>query len=118
MIKLFSIEGVDITQKNFQQILIRGDGKDQFNQIINQVNLKINTDHKKVLLQKQERQTYGKILDFTPAIPMLIKLIGIVKYGSCHYSPYHFDEKTTATRRGWLGFKFIVSMLIFITTHY
>ena len=35
MTKLFSIEGVDITQKNFQQILIRGDGKDQFNQIIN-----------------------------------------------------------------------------------
>ena len=34
MTKLFSIEGVDITQKNFQQILIRGDGKDQFNQII------------------------------------------------------------------------------------
>ena len=35
MTKLFSIDGVDITQKNFQQILIRGDGKDQFNQIIN-----------------------------------------------------------------------------------
>ena len=35
MTKLLSIDGVDITQKNFQQILIRGDGKDQFNQIIN-----------------------------------------------------------------------------------
>ena len=35
MTKIVSIEGVDITQKNFQQILIRGDGKDQFNQIIN-----------------------------------------------------------------------------------
>ncbi len=35
MTKLISIDGVDITQKNFQQILIRGDGKDQFNQIIN-----------------------------------------------------------------------------------
>ena len=34
MTKIVSIEGVDITQKNFQQILIRGDGKDQFNQII------------------------------------------------------------------------------------
>ena len=34
MTKLVSIEGVDITQKNFQQILIRGNGKDQFNQII------------------------------------------------------------------------------------
>ena len=34
MTNLVSIEGVDITQKNFQQILIRGNGKDQFNQII------------------------------------------------------------------------------------
>lgn len=59
-------------------------------------------------LQKQERQTDGKILDCTPAIPMLIKLIGIVKYGSYHYSPYHFVEYYTNA----------VSMLIFITTHY
>ena len=35
MTKLLSSEGVDIYQKNFQQILIRGDGKDQFNEIIN-----------------------------------------------------------------------------------
>ena len=35
MTKLISIDGVEITQKNFQQVLIRGDGKDQFNQIIN-----------------------------------------------------------------------------------
>ena len=35
MTKLLSVDGVDITQKNFQQILIRGDGKDQFNQIVN-----------------------------------------------------------------------------------
>ena len=32
---LISTDRVHITQKNFQQILIRGDGKDQFNQIIN-----------------------------------------------------------------------------------
>ena len=31
MTKLLSIDGIDIVQKNFQQILIRGDGKDQFN---------------------------------------------------------------------------------------
>ena len=36
MTQLLSSQGVDITQKNFQQIIIRGDGKDQFNQIINQ----------------------------------------------------------------------------------
>ena len=35
MTKLISIDGVEIIQKNFQQVLIRGDGKDQFNQIIN-----------------------------------------------------------------------------------
>ena len=34
MTKLLSSEGVDIYQKNFQQILIRGDGKEQFNEII------------------------------------------------------------------------------------
>ena len=33
MTKVVSTDKVDITQKNFQQILIRGDGKDQFNQI-------------------------------------------------------------------------------------
>tara|TARA_B100000123_G_C25697258_1_gene413666 strand:+ start:482 stop:1006 length:525 start_codon:yes stop_codon:yes gene_type:complete len=34
MTKIISIDGVEITQKNFQQILIRGDGKEIFNQII------------------------------------------------------------------------------------
>ena len=36
MTQLLSSQGVDITQRNFQQIIIRGDGKDQFNQMINQ----------------------------------------------------------------------------------
>ena len=35
MTKLLSSRDVDISQRNFQQIIIRGDGKDQFNQIIN-----------------------------------------------------------------------------------
>ena len=35
MTKILSIEGVNIEQKNYQQIIIRGDGKDQFNQSIN-----------------------------------------------------------------------------------
>ncbi len=34
MTKLLSSEGLDIYQKNFQQVLIRGNGKDQFNQTI------------------------------------------------------------------------------------
>ena len=35
MKKIISIDGVEIIQKNFQQVLIRGDGKEKFNQIIN-----------------------------------------------------------------------------------
>ncbi len=35
MTKIVSINGVEITQKDFQQVLIRGDGKEKFNQIIN-----------------------------------------------------------------------------------
>ena len=34
MTKILSMTGVNIFQKNFQQLLIRGDGKDQFNQTI------------------------------------------------------------------------------------
>ena len=34
MTKILSIEGVDIDQKNYQQVIIRGDGKDQFNQSV------------------------------------------------------------------------------------
>ena len=35
MTKILSIDGVEITQKNFQQVLIRGDGKENFNKIVN-----------------------------------------------------------------------------------
>ena len=30
-----SLEGIDIIQKNYQQVIIRGDGKEEFNQFIN-----------------------------------------------------------------------------------
>ena len=36
MMQLLSSKGVNISQRDFQQVIIRGDGKDQFNQIINQ----------------------------------------------------------------------------------
>ena len=36
MTKLLSSKGVEISQRNFQQVIIRGNGKDQFNRIINQ----------------------------------------------------------------------------------
>jgi heterotetrameric sarcosine oxidase gamma subunit len=32
---IVSLEGVDIIQKNYQQVIIRGDGKEEFNQFIN-----------------------------------------------------------------------------------
>jgi heterotetrameric sarcosine oxidase gamma subunit len=35
MTKILSIEGLDIDQKNYQQVIIRGNGKDQFNETIN-----------------------------------------------------------------------------------
>ncbi len=35
MTQIISIEGVEIVQKKFQQILLRGDGKDKFNEIVN-----------------------------------------------------------------------------------
>jgi heterotetrameric sarcosine oxidase gamma subunit len=36
MKKILSLEGVDIIQKNYQQVIIRGDGKEEFNQYIKQ----------------------------------------------------------------------------------
>ena len=35
MTNILSLDGVVIVQKEFQQVIIRGDGKEQFNQIIN-----------------------------------------------------------------------------------
>jgi heterotetrameric sarcosine oxidase gamma subunit len=35
MTKILKIEGVDIIQKNYQQVIIRGDGKEKFNQTLN-----------------------------------------------------------------------------------
>ena len=32
---IISLEGVDIIQKNYQQVIIRGDGKEEFNQFVN-----------------------------------------------------------------------------------
>ena len=35
MTKILSIEGLNIIEKNYQQVIIRGDGREQFNQKIN-----------------------------------------------------------------------------------
>ena len=31
---IVSLEGLDVIQKNYQQVIIRGDGKEEFNQSI------------------------------------------------------------------------------------
>ena len=81
MTKLISIDGVEIVQKNFQQILIRGDGTDKFNQTINNEisvfppskNLKILKKEKYILAKNSfdqwsliytDKIDYGKILEF------------------------------------------------------
>ena len=81
MSKLLSTDGVDISQKNFQQILIRGDGKDQFNEIINKElslhppskNLEIKTSDKCIFAKNSfdqwtlvylVEQNYKEILDY------------------------------------------------------
>ena len=85
MTKLLSADGVDITQKNFQQILIRGDGKDQFNQKINQEistfppskNLEVTTNDKFIFAKNSfdqwsliylVEQDYKEILKFISKI--------------------------------------------------
>ena len=78
---IISLEGVDIIQKNYQQVVIRGDGKEEFNQFVNKEismfppskNLEVNTNDK-LLFAKQSfdqwsliylvEQKYKNILKF------------------------------------------------------
>ena len=81
MTKILSLEGLDITQKKFQQVIIRGDGKEQFNQIINKEisvippskNLEINLNGKLLFAKHSfnqwslcylEEQNYEDVLKF------------------------------------------------------
>ena len=85
MTQLLSSQGIDISQKNFQQIIIRGDGKDQFNEKINQEistfppskNLEVTTNHKFILAKNSfdqwsliylVEQDYKEILKFISKI--------------------------------------------------
>ena len=85
MTQLLSSQGVDITQKNFQQIIIRGDGKDQFNEKINQEistfppskNLEVTTNDKFIFAKNSfdqwsliylVEQDYKEILKFISKI--------------------------------------------------
>ena len=85
MTTLISTDRVNIIQKNFQQILIRGDGKDQFNQIINKEisleppskNLEVTINHKFIFAKNSfdqwsliylVEQDYKEILKFISKI--------------------------------------------------
>ena len=59
MTQLLSSRGVDISQRNFQQIIIRGDGKDQFNQIINK-EISILPPSKNLEVTKDDRFIFAK----------------------------------------------------------
>ena len=59
MIKLLSAEGLDIYQKNLQQVLIRGDGKDQFNELIRK-ELSIIPPNKNLEVIENERFLFAK----------------------------------------------------------
>ena len=59
MTQLLSSQGVDISQKNFQQVIIRGDGKDQFNQIINK-EISILPPSKNLEVTKDDRFIFAK----------------------------------------------------------
>ena len=59
MTQLLSSQGVDITQRNFQQIMIRGDGKDPFNQIINE-EISVLPPSKNLEVTKDDRFIFAK----------------------------------------------------------
>ena len=85
MKQLLSSQGIDISQKNFQQVIIRGDGKDKFNQIVNKEisilppskNLEVIKDDKLMLAKNSfdqwsliylVEQDYKEILKFISSI--------------------------------------------------
>ena len=59
MTKLLSAEELNIYQKNFQQVLIRGDGKDQFNELINK-ELSIIPPNKNLEVIENDRFLFAK----------------------------------------------------------
>ena len=85
MKQLLSSQGIDISQKNFQQVIIRGDVKDKFNQIVNKEisilppskNLEVIKDDKLMLAKNSfdqwsliylVEQDYKEILKFISSI--------------------------------------------------
>ena len=103
MTQLLSSQGIDISQKNFQQIIIRGDGKDQFNQKINQEiltfppskNLEVRTNHKFIFAKNSfdqwsliltEKKEHHQILNLVSSINTNENMLASdYSYGQVYY---------------------------------
>ena len=103
MTQLFSSQGIDISQKNFQQIIIRGDGKDQFNEKINQEistfppskNLEVTTNDKFIFAKNSfdqwsliylVEQDYKEILKFISKINLNDEILASdYSYGQVYF---------------------------------
>ena len=59
MNKVVTLDGLDIYQKNFQQILIRGDGRENFNKIIKE-NLSVSPPSKNLEVTNTDKYLFAK----------------------------------------------------------
>ena len=106
MKKILSIPGVDIVQKNYLQVLIRGDGKDNFNQVIHKEismyppskNLEVITNEKYVFAKNSfdqwsllylDDQDYKKVLQFVSNLNSKDKMLASdYSYGQMYFEIY------------------------------
>ncbi len=106
MTKILSIDGVNVDQKDFQQLLIRGDGKEQFNQVINKEillippsnNLEITSNDQFIFAKNSfdqwsliflVEQNYKKILNFISNINSKDEILASdYSYGQSYFEIY------------------------------
>ena len=106
MKKILSIPGVDIVQKNYLQVLIRGDGKDNFNQVIHKEismyppskNLEVITNEKYVFAKNSfdqwsllylDDQDYKKVLQFVSNLNSKDEMLASdYSYGQIYFEIY------------------------------
>tara|TARA_Y200000002_G_C22477977_1_gene577535 strand:- start:225 stop:746 length:522 start_codon:yes stop_codon:yes gene_type:complete len=106
MKKILSIPGVDIVQKNYLQVLIRGDGKDNFNQVIHKEismyppskNLEVITNEKYVFAKNSfdqwsllylDDQDYKKVLQFVSNLNSKDEMLASdYSYGQTYFEIY------------------------------
>ncbi len=106
MTKILSVNGLDIVQKSYQQVLIRGDGKDKFNEIINKEismlppakNLQVATNDKHIFAKNSfdqwsllylDGQDYNKVLQFISKINLDDEILASdYSYGQIYFEIY------------------------------